>query len=182
MKFAVRLIFILLSVAYPFLVYLGLESEHKPWLLILLSSLMISRVWLAKSAIERLAAIVLLLALAVIMSVTGVNEGLKLYPVVINLLLLFVFAVSLMTGVPIIERLARIREPNLPKSAIAYTRKVTKAWCLFFILNTCVSAVTVIWTDEQTWLLYNGVIAYALIALMFAAEWLIRQRFRAKMS
>ena len=31
-----------------------------------------------------------------------------------------------------IERFARIREPNLSMQAVSYTRRVTQVWCVFF--------------------------------------------------
>lgn len=182
MKFAVKLLFILLSVAYPFVVFWGIESDQKPWLLVLLSLLMISRICLAKGRLERLIAAAFLIAIFGIMLLAGVSEGLKFYPVVINLSLLFVFASSLMTGMPVIERIARIREPNLPSAAVVYTRQVTRAWCVFFVVNAGISAATVMCANAQIWLLYNGVIAYVLIAVMFSTEWLIRQRVRARLS
>jgi uncharacterized membrane protein len=176
----VKLLLILMSVAYPFVVYWGLQSGHQSALVILLAVLLIIRVWSAKKGFERSAALAFVMTILAVMAAFSVSEGLKIYPVVINLSLLFVFASSLFSGMPVIERIARIREANLPASAVTYTRQVTQAWCVFFAVNASISAATVIWADEQTWLLYNGVIAYGLVAVMFSAEWLIRQRVRAR--
>ena len=38
-----------------------------------------------------------------------------------------------------IERLARLREPDLPPAAIAYTRRVTQVWCVFFAVNGAIA-------------------------------------------
>src|SRR5215831_7157009 len=50
---------------------------------------------------------------------------LRLYPVLMNVVLLGVFAASLRRGPSVVERLARMREPDLPPRAVAYTRRVT---------------------------------------------------------
>jgi uncharacterized membrane protein len=74
-----------------------------------------------------------------------------------------------------IERIARIREPNLPDAAVRYTRIVTEVWCLFFVLNA-VALYTALAADIEVWALYNGVIAYVLMGLLFAGEYLVRRR------
>ncbi len=76
--------------------------------------------------------------------------------------------------------LARLREPVLPEIAIVYTRQVTKVWCLFFMLNGLVAASLTLWAPLSWWTLYNGLIAYALMGLLFFIEWLIRQKVRGR--
>ena len=39
--------------------------------------------------------------------------------------------------------------------------------------------VTALWMSDRAWALYNGLIAYVLIGLLFGAEWLVRQRVKA---
>jgi uncharacterized membrane protein len=109
----------------------------------------------------------------------GEKNGLKLYPVIINLSLLFLFASSLLTEMSFIERLARIREPDLPEKAVSYTRKVTQIWCVFFVINASIALATVVLADDTLWLWYNGVVAYVLIGILMAGEWLVRQRVKA---
>ena len=77
-----------------------------------------------------------------------------------------------------IERVARLREPALPTAAVSYTRKVTIAWCVFFLLNGAIALYTALWASLEAWTLYNGFIAYLLIGLMFGVEWLIRRNVR----
>ena len=79
-----------------------------------------------------------------------------------------------------VERLARLREPELPDSAIRYTRQVTQVWCLFFMLNGLIAASLTLWAPLSWWTLYNGLIAYGLMGLLFAIEWLIRQKVRGQ--
>ncbi|MCK0764929.1 hypothetical protein ACFO0E_12870 [Chromohalobacter beijerinckii] len=101
--------------------------------------------------------------------------GVRAYPVAVNAGMLMLFAASLMHGPPIVERLARLRTPTLPPHAIRYTRRVTQAWCLFFMINGGIAAGTVFAGDLAWWSLYNGAISYLLMAAMFAGEWVIRR-------
>lgn len=99
------------------------------------------------------------------------------YPVLVNAAFLTVFGLSLRANQTVIERIARLREPDLPLAAVAYTRKVTIAWCIFFLANSLIA----LWTTQQSrmiWAVYNGAISYGLTGLMFACEWIIRQRVR----
>lgn len=61
------------------------------------------------------------------------HQLLLFYPVVVNAVMLAVFGGSLRSTMPIVERLARLQEPDLPEKAVRYTRRVTQVWCLFFI-------------------------------------------------
>jgi len=102
----------------------------------------------------------------------------RLYPVAVNGAMLMVFGASLLAGMPIVERLARLTEPALPSSGVAYCRTVTKVWCGFFVLNGVIALVTALWTDRMTWALYNGFVAYVLIGCLFAVEYIVRGRVR----
>jgi uncharacterized membrane protein len=62
---------------------------------------------------------------------------------------------------------------------VAYTRKVTQAWCVFFVVNASVALWTATRWPVQAWFYYNGIIAYLLVGVMFGAEWLVRRRVLA---
>jgi len=173
---ALALIF---SLLYPFLVFWGINNSMHQAVLIVLSCLLMCRIWLAKSLLEKL--LMLVIAVVMAMAVMTVNKtlGLKLYPVLLNMALFALFTASLFSGMPIIERIARIREPHLCERAVIYTRKVTSAWCLFFAVNASISLVTVLLANDAVWLWYNGVVAYLMIAVLFSVEWLVRQRVKA---
>lgn len=100
------------------------------------------------------------------------------YPVLLNGLLLALFGLSLKFGPPLIERLARLTEPQLPEVAIRYTRLVTAVWAWFFLANGLVVVALNFWAPLSWWTLYTGLIAYGLMGLLFAGEWLVRQRVR----
>ncbi|WP_338867081.1 hypothetical protein [Myxococcus stipitatus] len=167
-----------LSLAYPLLVYSGLGRFEPRWMALPLVGMAViravatrERVWLVTAA----GALVLAGA-----SMLGNHAlPLKLYPVLVNAMLLSVFATSLVYPPSVIERLARLREPELPPSGVAYTRKVTQVWCGFFVLNGGIALATAVWGSDAAWALYNGLISYGLMGLLFAGEWLVRRRVRA---
>ena len=99
---------------------------------------------------------------------------------VISTFMLGLFGSSLLHGMPIAERLARLQEPDLPARAVQYTRRVTQVWCLFFLLNGLIAAGLTLWAPLSWWTLYNGLIAYIAMGLLFAGEWLTRQRVRGR--
>jgi uncharacterized membrane protein len=108
------------------------------------------------------------------------NDALeRWYPTLISTLLLCAFGLSLVYGPPLIERIARVREPDLPDAAIPYTRKVTWVWVVFFVFNGVVSAVLTLWAPLAWWTLYNGLLVYFIMGTLFAGEWLLRKRLRA---
>jgi uncharacterized membrane protein len=100
--------------------------------------------------------------------------------VLISAGLLSLFALSLKFGPPLVERLARLREPELPPHAVRYTRRVTQAWVLFFLGNGLIAAALTLWAPLAWWTLYNGLISYLLMGVLFAVEWLVRQRVRGQ--
>lgn len=167
---------IVLTALYPLAVWLGHERFEPRWLAVLLLLAALARLPSLKlSASARwLAGGALLLAAGAIAA--NAILPLKLYPVLVNAGLLAAFGYSLAKPPSTIERFARMREPNLPPFAVAYTRSVTKVWCGFFIVNGAIALGTALWATPAVWSLYNGVIAYVLMGVLFAGEYLVRLR------
>ncbi|MGL4315661.1 MAG: hypothetical protein ACRCTL_03485 [Pseudomonas sp.] len=176
-----RLLGLLLVVAgllYPFAVYYGMEHLSPRLFAALLGGLWLARAlsnrdkpgsrWMAGAA----------LAFCLLLGLAGEPALLRWYPVLLNVMLLVLFGLSLKFGPPMVERLARLREAELPEHAVRYTRKVTVVWAGFFLLNALVVVALTLWAPLSWWTLYTGLISYGLIGLLFAAEWLIRQRVR----
>ncbi|MFT6984715.1 MAG: putative membrane protein [Psychromonas sp.] len=95
------------------------------------------------------------------------------YPVIINLLMLTLFASSLYQKETMVERFARLQDPELPDYAIGYTRTVTKVWCVFFVANGTLSLITC-FMPIAIWTLYNGLLSYLLAGCLFACEFMVR--------
>ncbi|ESH93684.1 MULTISPECIES: hypothetical protein [unclassified Cupriavidus] len=168
------------TLLYPLIVYAGLRhaSPRVAAFALVGVALLRASTLRGKPAWIAMAAAALLLAVAVFLS--GETLPLKLYPALVNGVMLAVFGWSLLHPPTLVERIARLREPELPPSGVAYTRRVTIAWCLFFVFNGALALATAWWASDAVWALYNGGIAYVLIALMFAGEWLVRRRVLAR--
>jgi uncharacterized membrane protein len=174
-----NLLFGAVVVAWPFVLYGLLGRVGLPWIAALLALLAVLRALIARSRLWTAVA----LGTVVLAGVAALGDQalpLKLYPVLVNAVLLAVFGASLLHPPTAIERLARLAEPELPPSAVRYTRRVTQVWCGFFVLNGSIAAATALWASDALWTLYNGLIAYLLIGLLFAGEWLVRRRVRAR--
>ena len=65
-------------------------------------------------------------------------------------------------------------EGELDAQAMNYTRHVTEAWVIFFLVNASISLWTALHADLALWTLYNGFISYLLIGLMFGGEYILR--------
>jgi len=50
-------------------------------------------------------------------------------------------------------------------------------WSVFFICNAVVALWTVFQSDEY-WALYNGLISYVFVGILFTCEWLVRRNFK----
>ncbi len=101
-------------------------------------------------------------------------------PVLINFAMMVTFGVSL-RGVSMIERFARLKiEGEMSEAQVAHCRQATWAWVIFFGLNALVAAILG-WDPAyvRAWAAYNGGIAYAVMGLLFAGEYILRKyRFR----
>ena len=104
----------------------------------------------------------------------------KLYPVGVNICLLGAFSSSLISPPSFVERLARLKVPELSERQVRYARSVTKVWCAFFIFNGSTALATALWARNEVWALYNGVLSYLLMGCLAGAEWLTRRRMLSR--
>jgi uncharacterized membrane protein len=172
-----RIALAVLTLAYPFIVYFGLGHFEPRTLAFLLAALALLRAIATRQAIW-LAAACGAIVLGGASFVSNQLLPLKLYPVLVSVVLLVLFGVSLIHPPSMIERLARLREPDLPPAAVRYTRRVTEVWCAFFICNGTIALVTALYASTKVWTFYNGFLSYLLMGTLMAGEWLVRQRIK----
>ncbi|WP_448564093.1 septation protein IspZ [Thalassotalea ganghwensis] len=165
--------------AYPFVVYLGLKYLDIRSLSVVLILVVVSRLALSKRMFDNMPWIpiasrfgVSVLALSLFFNS---DLWMLFYPAMVNLAMLITFGYSLINKPCIIETFARIREKDLTAKAIRYTENVTKIWCLFFVFNGLTSVYTALYLTKEQWTLYNGLIAYVLMAIIFTVEFIVRQ-------
>jgi uncharacterized membrane protein len=174
-----NLAFGLLTLSYPLAIWLLGDRIEPRWLA--LSLVMLGALRLAATGQRMWIGLALgAFALAAVTGVLNVGWPLRWYPVFVNGSLLVLFGVTLFRGPSMVERLARLREPDLPPHAVEYTRKVTFAWCGFFVVNGSIAAATCLWGTDAQWALYNGGIAYGLMGVFGGIEYLVRRKVRAR--
>jgi len=111
---------------------------------------------------------------------------LKFYPVVMNGLFLITFGLTLFLPPTMIFRFATLMDKSIKgslaeKRIAAYCRKVTVMWCIFFIFNGSIAVLTIFSGSDVFWSVYNGVIAYILMGILFAVEYIVRIITQKKM-
>lgn len=169
--------------AYPLVILFGLRVAEPRYVALVLAAVLLLRRgraaarFLASLSRIDLAVVAGLLSLAVATALTNSELLLRLYPAAVNLGMLALFGLSLAFPPSMVERFARLGEPDLPAAAIGYTRRVTQLWCVFFVANGTAAAYTALFSSRDNWALYNGFIAYLLMGALFAGEWLYRRLF-----
>lgn len=123
-------------------------------------------------------AIGFVVAMAVIVFFWWIHPVLFIYvpAISINLFLAAYFFSTLLPGrEPLVTRIARIEQPDFDDVVSAYTRKVTLVWALFFAGLLIETIVLIVLAPVETTLLFLNCINYALIPLLFAAEYAYRR-------
>jgi len=172
---------LVVSLAYPVVVYLALGHVSPRWIALLLAALALARAWVTRESFWLVAA-ALALVLAAASFLGDFWGPLKLYPALVNGVMFGLFAMSLWRGPSVVERLARLRETDFPPAAVAYTRRVTQVWCGFFVVNGLVAVATALWASTAVWTLYNGLLSYVAMGALMGGEWLVRRRVRARIA
>jgi uncharacterized membrane protein len=178
----------LVLVAYPLFVWIGLSQgspRHVAAIMLLLvapfAAIRMKRS--QRAAMRGLAAVPLVTVSCLVLSAALDAEGFMLaVPVLINAIFLAVFGWSLRSGaMPMVERFARLQEPDLSPDKQTWCRTWTVLWSVFFVANGSTALVLALLVVADAaprawWATYNGLIAYVLMGIMFASEWTMRRR------
>ena len=173
-----RIAFAVLFALYPLAVYAGLRAGNVQWAALTLAAAACLQAMSSRRPVSIVCAAVAG-GLAFLSFTADTALPVKFYPVAVNAAWLVFFAASL-SGESVIEKLARLKEPDLPAAGRRYCRRLTLVWCAFFVLNGLIAFDSAVNRTEAWWALYNGLIAYVLIGCLFGGEWLIRLRIRKR--
>jgi uncharacterized membrane protein len=89
----------------------------------------------------------------------------------------FTFGRSLRQGsVPLCTQIADKVHGPLSALELRYTRKVTLAWVIFFLLNLAATFLLFEFAPLRAWSMFVNFCSLPLILLMFAAEYAVRRR------
>jgi uncharacterized membrane protein/predicted hotdog family 3-hydroxylacyl-ACP dehydratase len=175
-----------LTIAYPLLISWGLSRfEPRVVALVVLGLLGLRLIGARAGAagVERSSwkGLWPLAIVAVVVAATAIwNQalGLLMTPVLVNAALLASFALSL-RGQPLVETFARLQVDRLAPAEVRYCRRVTWAWCGFFVANGGISLALALAQDRVAWALYTGGLSYLLMGAFFTGEFVYRHaRFR----
>ncbi|AKF11195.1 hypothetical protein [Sandaracinus amylolyticus] len=173
----------ILVIAYPLAVFYGLTHFGARAVSIMVLGLMVPGLaWRFRKADRATFWSVVRVPIAMLLLIFGGiatddRRFLLALPVMINAVLLVEFGSTLRAGAtPMIERFARMQEPELDEAKQRHCRQWTWAWCVFFLLNGGTAAALALLAPVWWWTVYTGGLAYGLMGLMFAAEYLVRRR------
>jgi len=185
---AVSVAAVVVLAVYPLLVYVGIGRFGARGVAALLAAACLLRLVVLRrrgQGVLSAGHLVLLcgggILLAAASFMLGSETAVRYYPVLVNGVLLVISAASLASPPTVIERIARLRDPDLPLAAVVYTRRVTIAWTVFFAINGGIALYTAALAPLTTWALYNGLIAYVLVAAMLCGELAIRFFVKARL-
>lgn len=162
-------------VLYPFGVWWAIKNGQLLWVSGLLIMVAITRFALKPNSLFAPLTVVALVC-GGLGAIRQDELWLKFYPVLMSLGTLAVFAWTLKFPPSMIERFARLHEPDLPESGVRWTRKVTQIWCGFFVINALFAFLTVVIGNDTWWALYNGFISYVFMGVLLLGEFILRKR------
>lgn len=179
LKIALKVLSAVLLVTYPLFIYVGLKYLPLFFLAPMIMIICVIRITTLKTNVKEWlwvmrTVLILTIVLCGFALIMRSASWMLYYPVLVNSVMLGVFSYSLIKPPSMIERFARLQDPDLPQAAITYTRKITKIWCGFFMVNGTISMLSTQLSIEY-WTLYNGLISYVLIGALLSGEWLYRK-------
>lgn len=176
MRILIKPLIVILVLLYPLVVFFGLQWLSVRYLAVFIALLLCLR--LLTMGKQRSPVWIVVTLCGVILASLGMISAnpffIKLYPIVINMVLLGVFAYSLYRPPSLLTRFATKMYGELPVHAVRHTERFTLVWCVFFALNGLISLATVLSGSLVLWTWYNGLISYILMGTLLGAEWLVR--------
>ena len=160
-----KIFFTAVSVLYPVIVYcgyryLGLSPRRLSLMLLALAFYHFLNFTRSKSQVERGRTgifVVLILVCALVAFLADNILFVKFYPVLVNLSFLSFFGFTLWRPPSFAFRMACLHDKSLETSPSfnaveRYCQKVTSAWCVFFVVNGSIAALTVFVGSDKIWI------------------------------
>ncbi len=177
-----RVLLWILTVLYPFIIYLALSSNAPICALAALGMILLLRI-LTDGGTGRTDNIILTVLGITVLILFRLREDpvyLMLYPTLVSYGFLAVFGISLTGEKSAVEKIASlsVKKEEITDDFRQYCRRVTAVWCIFMFLNGTAALCLAFLADREIWMIYTGFISYILMGLMFAGEYLIRIHVR----
>ena len=164
--------------------WLMVQAPESPWsaaaLLVPMLAVVCAWMWHAQQRLVSscaAAAIVFLLFQAVAGQPVAAEKLYVAQHVVVHLCLALWFGASLRRGqTPFISSLAARVHRQLTVTMQAYTRKLTLAWTIYFLLMVLVSLALFTGASFEAWATFANLLTPIALALMFGGEYLLRYK------
>jgi uncharacterized membrane protein len=169
-----------LSVLYPGFVYFGHDRFSPLAFVSAVVVLTIVRIYVSGSVDLAKWRVPLFATLLGLMAISAIDLGLamRFYPVLMSLGIGALFGFTLFYPPSLIERFARIREPDLPLEKIHHCRRVTIVWTVFSLFNASIAGWASLWGSIELWSLWTGLISYIVMGVLFVGEFVVRSRLK----
>ena len=179
MKKASLLIVSIVGIAYPLVVYTGMQHMGVTGLATILLVFAAFRFFLTgkKTTLLWIAAGLICSFSLLIMALKS-ETLLRFYPVLVSVGVALAFLFSLWQDKTLIQRFAEMTGETITPVALRYMRLLTGWWVGLLLLNAVVASYTVFYTSLKTWTLYNGLVSYLIFGLFMILEWLYRQHYK----
>lgn len=174
---AIRALLIALGLAYPLLAYFGHAAVSPATFILATLALIAIRHVFAQPGPFTLSPPTILIAggALIVLSLADQRLAALAYPSLISFAFASAFGLSLWRRPSLIERFARLRQPDLPDAAKCYCARVTLLWTAWLLANGLIAAALAFSRRMELWLLWTSLINYLLSGALLGGEWLFRR-------
>lgn len=176
-----KILFLLAFIGYPILLHTFiLKEEVEMWKLVFVfAPLLAVAAWVVFRMVDKMwwPLLAMLFTGAVYYIATGDHGRIGLLAVngvshaTLNLFLLWLFGRTLLAGrEPLISQISRRINGELRAEVADYTRHVTIAWCIFFVLQVVISLLLYAFAPLAAWSFFINILNLPLLILMFVGE------------
>lgn len=172
----------LASVAYPLLVYLfaqDLSNTVIAVFIVIVTALRFALTRRFNDPVQWLALLVVMIYSTLLLLQNNTLLP-RLYPSLLSLMVATVFGSSLLGSEPLLLRMARLTQSDIPPQALPYLWWLTLIWTLLLIANALTAAVLAVYAQVKIWALYTGLWSYLIFAGFFVLEWAYRQHYKRR--
>ena len=166
----------------PLFIYLGLKVFSSRLVALLMGMALVGNFLVQNRRVNHMCLLIpFSIILLIYLAVALLNSSIIIIylPFLISASFLISFSYSLLYPPNAIEVFASMLVQDLSTEEIAYCRRITLIWVLFFMLNGMMAFYTACCTSFGIWSLYNGLIAYVVMGILFVVELSYRSwRFR----
>ncbi|MDB4576293.1 hypothetical protein N9091_01105 [bacterium] len=172
----------LITLAYPLVVYFGIQYFTPAILALLLLASAATRFYFASDKKDLIVIIIMSIVMIYILTIFITNNEylLLLYPGIVSLCVAIFFAASLKQKVSLVERVAIASGKVITVNAKRYTWRLTFFWSGILIGHSAVCFYLALQGTRESWALYSGLICYLLFGMIGVLEYSYRQYYIAR--